>query len=60
MRRYTLSAVFVATWSDAQRMVEQFNSAATPYMRKRHPAHFTPWESNSPTDPAHFVVWNYV
>lgn len=60
MRRYTLSAVFTATQSDAQRMVEQFNSAATPYMRKRHPAHFTPWQSSSQTDSAHFVVWHYV
>jgi hypothetical protein len=60
MKKYHLGFTFAATEGEARRMVEQFNSEATPYMRKRHPAHFTPWQSSSQTDPAHFVVWHYV
>ena len=60
MRKYQLSFTFAATEGEAWRMVEQFNSEASPYMRKRNPAHFTQWQSSSQTDPAHFVVWHYV
>ena len=57
MKKYQLAFEFTETEEQARAAVERHNKAATPYMRKHHPATFTPWESSSPTDTAHFVVW---
>ena len=57
--RYQLLFEFTETEEQARNLVDKRNRESTPYMRKHRPAHFTPWESSSPTDPAHFIVWSY-
>lgn len=59
MSKYRLSFKFTETEEQASALRDRLNSETTPYMRKHHPAHFTPWESSSQTDPAHFIVWFY-
>lgn len=50
---------FFETAEQAERFCDSCNKSATAYIRKHHPAHFTPWQSGSPTDTAHFVAWYY-
>lgn len=57
MRRLQLSFTFCETEPEARELCKQYDAQATPYCRKRYPAHFTPWQSTSPTDTAHFIVW---
>jgi len=57
MKRLELMFTFTETEEAARAEVERRNREASPYCRKRYPAHFTPWQSPSPTDPAHFIVW---
>lgn len=57
MKRLRLSFSFCETEQQAREECAALDKAATRYCRKRYPAHYTPWESSSPTDRAHFIVW---
>lgn len=57
-KRYMSWFEFVKTEQEAKNLVDLLNSRATPYMRKNHPAHYTPW-TDSKTKIAQFVVWSY-
>lgn len=56
---YQTMLKFFETAEQAKRFCDSYNKSATAYIRKNHPAHFTPWQSSSPTDTAHFVAWYY-
>ena len=60
MHRYQLRFTFAASEEEARTICARYNRLASPYCRKRYPAHFTPWTSTSPTDPARFIVWYHV
>ncbi len=49
---------FTETEEQARAMCEQYRK--THPRRRKHAAHYTPWASTSPTDPARFIVWFYV
>ena len=57
MRRLQLSFTFCETEEQAKAKCAHFDSVSSAYCRKRYPAHYTPWESSSPTDKARFIVW---
>lgn len=57
MKRLQLAFTFCETEDEAKAKCAYFDSVASAYCRKRYPAHFTQWQSNSPKDSAHFVVW---
>ena len=57
MRRLQLAFSFCATEAQAIEQCAEYDRRATRYCRKRYPAHYTPWESSSPEDTAHFIVW---
>lgn len=58
-RKYRYTFDFVKTEAEAVKMCEQINKESTYYMRKKHPAHFTPWAANDGSFTG-FVVWYYV
>ena len=53
--RYQLAFRFADCETEAAAMCAEWNRRATPYMRKKHPAHYTPW--NCPEEPGKFIVW---
>ena len=54
-RAYRLTFDFVETEEQAQALCDSINARQTRYMRKKHPAHYTPWDSQ---DGEHiFIVW---
>ena len=55
--KYTLWFDIVDSEAAAVALCSRLNQQATPYMRKRHPAHATPW--NEPTMPGAWIVWSY-
>lgn len=54
--RTRLTFVFTDTEKDAAEICEKVNATQSRYMTKRHPAHFTPWESKDGKIKK-FVVW---
>lgn len=57
MRRLQLAFCFCETEAQAKAKCAYYDSVSSAYCRKRYPALYTPWESSSPTDTAHFIVW---
>ena len=57
-RKYRYTFDFVKTEAEAVKRCEQINKGSTYYMRKKHPAHFTPWAANDGSFTG-FVVWYY-
>ena len=56
MKKYQLTFEFHSTEEQAAAACERLNKTATPYMRKHHPAHYTPWESLDGRE-SKFIVW---
>lgn len=60
MKKYNLWFDFVNTEEEARALTEYKNRTATPYQRRRYPAHFTEWSPlTEEPDSAKFVVWSY-
>lgn len=59
MTRYRLTFEFTETEEKAIELCKRLNDRATRYIRTHKPAHYTPWQANSNTDPMHFIVWYY-
>ena len=57
MRRLQLAYTFCETEEEAKEKCTDLDRRSTPYCRKKYPAHYTPWNSSSPTDKARFLVW---
>lgn len=57
-RKYQLWYEFAKSEEDAKRLCKLRDSQATPYMRKHHPAGYTPW--NCREEPGLFIVWSHV
>lgn len=57
--RYKLTFEFTETEEQAKRIADNYNATATPYARKHHKGHYTPWESKDPNCTKHFVVFTY-
>ena len=53
----TMNFRFVNTEAEAVALTEQRQAQATRYMRKKHPAHFTPWESQDRSTKKFVVFW---
>lgn len=60
MKRYQLCFRFFETEQAAKNFCYSENKSGSYYKRKTYPAHFTPWESPSPTDKAHFIAWYHM
>lgn len=58
MKKYRYTFDFVDTETQAIKLCDSINKKLTRYMRKKHPAHFTPWNSLDNTEHK-FVVWYY-
>lgn len=58
-KRYQFWYEFTETEEQAKAICSRINATLSKYMRTKHPAHYTPWQSSSKTDKAHFVVWYY-
>lgn len=56
-RKYQLWFEFAESEEEAKRLCALRDSQATPYMRRKHPAHYTPW--NNREQPGLFVVWSH-
>ena len=56
MRRYTRTFQFFDTEEQAKSFCDRMNALATPYARKKHPAHYMLWESQNRQEHK-FVVW---
>ena len=57
-KKYHLTFKFCDTEGVAQALCGEINANATPYMRRKHPAHYTPWDSRDGKEHC-FVVWYY-
>ena len=57
MRKYRKTFEFFNTEEAARAFCNYQNATAAPYVRRKYPAHYTPWKSSSPNDPARFVAW---
>ena len=57
MKRYRLTFEFAETREQAQTLCEKINAGYTYYMRKNHPAKFTPWKASDGDNKYNFVVW---
>lgn len=49
---------FFDTEAAALRYIESWNARMSPYMRKHHPPHFTPWQSQDGREQK-IVVWHH-
>lgn len=58
MKKYNLRYKFFNTQEEAQNFCSMHNASATAYMRKKHPANFTPWRSKDGSENL-FVCWYY-
>ena len=58
--KYYLNFEFTETEDEAKSIVAERNRSASPYARRKHPAHYTPWESQAAKCDKHFVVFYYV
>ena len=54
MKKYRLTYQYTDTEQQAQQLVKELNATATPYQRRRYPAHYTPVTYD---DWSGFVVW---
>lgn len=54
--KYNPSFHIVDTEEQAKAFCERMNNQSTYYMRKHHPAHYTPWSNASRTEVG-FVCW---
>lgn len=43
--KHTWMVKFVETEEEAKAFCSSCNKSATPYVRRRYPSHYTPWES---------------
>ena len=68
-RKYHLNFQFFATEDDARRFCEYVNSRSSAYLRRKKPAHYTPWEASETFGgmglteikcDKHFVAWFYM
>lgn len=57
MRKYRNTFEFVDTEQEAVKRCAVINSRYTAYMRKNHPASFTPWSSSDGKEQK-FIVWS--
>ena len=56
MKKYYSTFDFTETREEAEQIAANYTRTATPYQRKAHPAHITPWTPND-NSRARFVVW---
>jgi hypothetical protein len=56
MKKYRLSFDFVETEEQAQTLCNRINANYSYYMRKNHPAHYTPWTPQDGKSNKKFVV----
>lgn len=56
--KYQLRYEVVFSEGKAREFCEQQNKKATYYMRKHHPAHYTPWDDGK--DYKGFICWYYL
>lgn len=54
--KHQLTFNFFETEAGARAFCECWNKQQTYYMRKKHPAHFTPWQSGAESK---FIAWYY-
>ena len=57
--KYYLDFTFTETEEQARKICENYQKTATPYARKHHKAHFTPWEAADGKGNAHFIAFTY-
>lgn len=57
MKKYNLTFQFVETAEKAQALCDRVNAAYTCYMRKKHPAYFTPWKAADGSIKYNYVVF---
>lgn len=55
-KKYQLWFEFRNTEKEAQTLCDLVNKNYTPYMRKNHKAHYTPWQSKDGTENL-FICW---
>lgn len=58
-RKYRYTFELKKTIEEATNLCAMINKNYTYYMRKHHPAHFTPWSANDGSFDG-FVCWYYV
>lgn len=56
--KYRMTFEFVDTEQEAKERCVYYDSHATSYMRRHHPATYTPWENEARTM-RKFIVWYY-
>lgn len=56
-KRIQMTFEFKDTEEQAIAFCESINRSLSSYRRKKYPAHYTPWQSSSPSDKARFVCW---
>lgn len=56
--KYYLTFDFYNTKEEAEKAAAFYQKTATPYQRKHHPAHVTPWESKDRTEKK-YICWTY-
>lgn len=56
MKKYNLTFEFADTEEKARTFCNAINRNYTRYMRKNHPAHYTPWSSQDGKEQK-FVCW---
>lgn len=56
--RYQKTFEFCDTEEQAKAMCQTIDARATRYMRKHHPAYYTPWTSQDGSENK-FAVWYY-
>lgn len=56
--KYYASFDFYNTETEAEAARKRYQQTATPYQRKKYPAHVTPWTSADGTEKK-FLCWTY-
>ena len=56
MKKYQPYYNIVKTMEQVNNIIWRYNATATPYQRKKYPAHYTRWTSQDGTFDG-FVVW---
>ena len=57
-RHYQKTFIFCDTMEEAQVFCNTQNANSTAYMRRKHPAHFTPWSSQDSREKK-YICWYY-
>lgn len=58
MRKYYKTFTFCSSLEEARAICYSHNASSTEYMRRNHPAHFTPWISQDGNEKK-YICWYY-